>query len=116
VAQNKALKVKLPKAVKTELQVWNVQELNKFLHEAKNDPMYTVFLLALSTGMRQGEILGLRWKDVCFNTRIISIKQTLRHDGKTILTGAKTQASLRKIEMSQKLIEQLKSHKKKMKG
>jgi integrase len=49
--------VKLPKALKTEMLVWNESEMNQFLNASKDEPMYTVFLLALLTGMRQGEIL-----------------------------------------------------------
>lgn len=36
-----------------------------------------LFHLAVTTGMRRGEILGLRWKDVDFNKGIVSVRQTL---------------------------------------
>ncbi|AZV44876.1 integrase [Peribacillus asahii] len=64
ISKNPAIKVKLPKANKKEMTVWNEEEVNRFLKVAKEDPLYIVFHLALMTGMRQGEILGLRWKDV----------------------------------------------------
>lgn len=42
------------------MNVWDEEEVNRFLKVAKEDPVYIVFYLALTTGMRQGELLGLR--------------------------------------------------------
>ncbi|MBK5443248.1 hypothetical protein [Peribacillus sp. TH24] len=50
------------------------------------DAGYIVFYIALR--MRQGEIHGLRWKDIDLNKGLLNIKQTLSHDGKTFLNGA----------------------------
>ncbi|MDQ0856559.1 hypothetical protein QFZ72_000038 [Bacillus sp. V2I10] len=55
-----------------------------FVTKSKN------FYLALTTGIRQGELLGLRWKDLNLEKGLLNIKQTLSHDGKTFLSGAKT--------------------------
>ncbi|MBS2770421.1 tyrosine-type recombinase/integrase [Anoxybacillus rupiensis] len=48
-----------------------------FLKVAKSSPYYTAFFLAVMTGMRQGEILGLRWKDIDFENERLYVKQTL---------------------------------------
>lgn len=77
VPKNAAVKVKLPKGIKKEINVWNEEEVNSFLKVAKDDPCYIVFCLALTTRMCQGEILGLRWKDVNLNKGLIKIKRTL---------------------------------------
>ena len=45
------------------------------------------FYIAITTGMRQGEILGLRWQDLDFKNQSLCIKQTLKHDGKGFLVG-----------------------------
>ncbi|MGN7472427.1 tyrosine-type recombinase/integrase [Brevibacillus sp. SAFN-007a] len=50
-----------------------------------------------STGMKQGEILGLRWQDVDLKNRTLSIRQILNHDGKTLEPGAKTTSGVRSI-------------------
>lgn len=81
------------------MNVWDEEEVNRFLKVAKEDPVYIVFYLALTTGMRQGEILGLRWKDIYLEKGLLNIKQTLSHDGKTFLSGAKTKSSLRTINL-----------------
>jgi integrase len=111
VINNVALKVKIPKSHKKEMKVWNIEEANCFLNKAKYDIYYIVFQLALSTGMRQGEILGLRWKDVDFEKRLIYIRQTLSHDGKTFNKGAKTKSSMRTINLSSSTIKVLKERK-----
>ncbi|MGU3469846.1 tyrosine-type recombinase/integrase [Paenibacillus sp. D51F] len=51
---------------------------------------YAVFMMAITTGMRQGEILGLQWRDVDLDARTISVKQILNHDGKELEPGTKT--------------------------
>lgn len=100
ISKNPTLKIKLPKANKKEMNVWDEEEVNRFLKVAKEDPAYIVFYLALTTGMRQGELLGLRWKDLNLEKGLLNIKQTLSHDGKTFLSGAKTKSSLRTINLS----------------
>ncbi|WP_280770078.1 tyrosine-type recombinase/integrase [Salipaludibacillus daqingensis] len=114
LTKNVSLKVKLPRVTQKEMNVWNEKELTQFLEVAKEDQMNMVFFLALMTGMRQGEILGLRWKDIDLNKRLLSIKQTLTHDGKTFLTGAKTKSSLRTIYLSKITVKALQSHKAKI--
>lgn len=111
VLKNVAVKVKLPKTAKKEMAVWGEEQINRFLKVAKEDRLYIVFHLALTTGMRQGEILGLRWKDFDIEKGQLSIRQTLSHDGKTIMSGAKTKTSLRTIHLSNSTIQELNSHK-----
>ena len=111
IQNNVALKVKLPKSERKELMVWDEDEVNHFLQTAKEDRYYIVFYLAVTTGMRQGEILGLRWSDVNLKDGLLSIRQTLSHDGKTFINGAKTKASLRTIALSEATIKKLQNHK-----
>jgi integrase len=60
--------------------------------------------LAIYTGIRQGEILGLRWSDIDFENMVIRIRQTLSHDGKEFKAGAKTSSGNRAIAISTKLL------------
>lgn len=111
IPKNPAKKVKLPKSNIKEMNIWDENEVNCFLEVAKKDQIYIVFILGLTTGMRQGEILGLRWKDVDLEKGLINIKQTLSHDGKTFLSGAKTKSSLRTINLPLATINHLKRRK-----
>ncbi|WP_258957522.1 site-specific integrase [Brevibacillus centrosporus] len=76
--------------------------------------LYMAYLLALTTGMRQGEILGLRWKDIVFENGTLQVRQTLSHDGKHFSEATKTKSSTRTITLTEKTIEELKAHKKKV--
>lgn len=110
INKNPTTLVERPKARKKEMQVWSLEETHQFLLASKSDRYYIVFLLALTTGMRQGEILGLRWKDVDFDRRIISVTQILSHDGKSFESGAKTKAGSRPIKVDEETMNELKKH------
>lgn len=62
------------------------------------------------TGMRQGELLGLLWKDADLEKGHLTISQTLSHDGKTFLLGGKMKSSLRKKLLPVSTIAKLKKH------
>ncbi|MDS9996819.1 site-specific integrase [Bacillus atrophaeus] len=89
IDNNAAKKVELPKVEEKEFSVWTQEQIEIFLDATKNDRLFTLFRLALMTGMRRGEILGLRWKDIRFDLNTVTIHQTLSSDGKTIMQGAK---------------------------
>lgn len=93
------------------MTIWTEDEVNRFLEAAKEDPMFIVFHFALMAGARQGEILGLRWKDVNFEKGFIRINQTLSHDGETFINGAKTKSSIGTINLAEKTVKILKSRK-----
>ncbi|MBK5347000.1 MULTISPECIES: site-specific integrase [Bacillus] len=111
IARNPAALVDRPKAVKKEITVWNVEEVRQFLKYAKKSGRYYIaFLLALTTGMRQGEILGLRWKDVDFENGCVRITQTLSSDGKDLLPYTKTKSGSRTIDLPEETVTALKKH------
>jgi integrase len=97
IIKNPAAVVDRPKAETKEMMYWTDEEARQFLEVAKEDRYYCVFLLAITTGMRQGEILGLRWQDVDLKNRMLSVRQILNHDGKTLEPGAKTASGIRSI-------------------
>lgn len=108
IKENYMRKVKLPKAQKKELKIWTVEQANKFLAFTRNRRYYCVYALALMTGMRQGEILGLRWKDINFEKKTLTVSQTLTHYGKSLKSGAKTISGERTISLPEQLIRILK--------
>lgn len=65
------------------------------------------FSIAILTGMGQGEILGLRWKDVDFENNRIFVRQTLSERGE-LKYGAKNKTSIRTINFPNILAEELK--------
>lgn len=112
---NPTIGVTLPKVTRKEMQVWTLEQVNKFVAEGRRvkypTRYYIGYLMAVLTGMRQGEILGLRWKDVDLENGIIYIRQTLTV-GRALKIGAKNEASVRSLHIPIVLIEELESHKK----
>jgi integrase len=112
LTDNPAKYVILPKNTKREMKVWSKEEVEKFLKEVKSSRYYIAFHLALTTGMRQGEILGLRWKDIDFENKTLTVRQTLAHNKKEFLNGGKTSNAVRKIDLFDDTIKELKAHRK----
>jgi len=114
---NPASGITLPKIRKKEMNVWSLEQVNHFINESKKTKRltrcYIGFLIALLTGMRQGEIMGLRWKDIDMESQIIYIRQTLTQDAE-IKYGAKNDSSIRSIHISNKLISELKVYRKRV--
>jgi len=110
--ENPTMFVTLPKKVNAEMTVWDTNEINHFLKHTGNHRYYTVFLIALLTGMRKGEILGLRWKDVDIAQKVIYITQIYDMKSRQFKVGAKTVAGVRSIHISDMLVEQLKKERK----
>ena len=82
---------KLPKVEKTEITPLEPQQISTFLREASVDNYANLFIVAVFTGMRQGELLGLTWDNVDFKTGIINVKQQLQcKDGKYFLQTPKS--------------------------
>lgn len=63
-------------AQEQEMKVWSVMELKKFLAAERGSRLYPLWLTLATTGMRRGEVLGLRWEDVDLAAPTISIRQT----------------------------------------
>lgn len=111
VVKNVAAKIEKPKVVRKELKVWEPEYVAEFLEKIKGRSRYYIAIyLAVMTGMRQGEILGLRWSDVDLDAGIVRIQQTLRHDGKKLMPGAKTSKSVRSVAISPETARELREH------
>ena len=113
IPKNVANLVKPPKIVAEKFRVWDEGQLRTFLEIARSHRLYIAFLLAASTGMRQGEILGLRWKDIDFEKATLSVSQALARDHKGFMLGEpKTSSSRRTIALPLNVIRALKQHRK----
>jgi integrase len=64
VARNVADAADPPKVITPEMQVWSPAQLRTFLNHVRDDRLYAAWMLFATTGMRRGEVAGLRWVDV----------------------------------------------------
>ena len=91
LSRNPADACKLPKVTKPEIKPLEPAEIARLLKEAEQDDYCNLFIVAMFTGMRQGELLGLAWECVDFNSGIITVKQQLQcKDGNYFLETPKS--------------------------
>lgn len=97
--------VEPPKFEKKEIEIFSQEDIEKILESCHQHPKlklrYPMILLAATTGMRKGEVLGLRWCDVNLSDSEIHIRRTLQQTSIGIfLDTPKTKASIRKIRIT----------------
>lgn len=86
-------------------------EVGLLLQAAEGTPFAVAIRLALATGMRQSEMLGLRWQDVDLTRKTLLVRQTLQHiAGEFQVLPPKTQRSHRTIELSAATVAMLREH------
>ncbi len=78
-------------------QVWSPTEIDQFLSAIADTPLYMPVFLASQTGMRLGEVLALKWSEVDFNNRQLTVRYSLALDGS--LKTTKTKKSRRTIKL-----------------
>ena len=78
IVRNAAHKVKLPKVEKPKINVLTMEQQNAFIEQAKETYMGCVYIFDLCTGMRLGELLGLKWGDIDFEENQFHVMRTIR--------------------------------------
>ncbi len=111
VSRNVAELADRPKPRGTEMRVWTGQQLRTFLSHLEGNRLYTCFLMAATTGMRRGELLGLRWQDVDLDAGRLQIRQTLVVTAYRLhFSEPKTKRSRRSISLDPATLTAIKSH------
>ena len=102
-----------PRVTKKAPTVLTAAQAKRFLEVVRENRFYTLYVLAITTGMREGELLGLHWEDVDFDHSVIHVRhatQSLWKKG-IIITEPKTEKARRTIALPEKAIEALRKHK-----
>jgi integrase len=100
VARNVADAVQPPAKADVNIKYLRREEVNRFISCIKESWYYSIYATAILTGMRQGEILGLRWQDIDFDFGVVRVRQQLQHlSGKGYIFKAPKQKSIRDIPM-----------------
>lgn len=114
ILDNPTSKCSLPKVEHKEMKTLQPEQLTAFMNEARNSGVYELYYLDLATGMRRGELLGLKWNDIDLKHGIIRVcRQVARIDGQVQEIPLKTKNSYRNIAISQDTVEMLKEMKEK---
>lgn len=109
--RNVADSVELPKPKKYKASFLNEKQTNILIEKAKKTDIYIPILIAIYTGMRRGEVLGLTWSNVNFDKGYILVDKALYSTSKGLeISSPKTEKSIRKIAIPKTLIKELKSY------
>ncbi|EJY55883.1 integrase family protein [Alicyclobacillus hesperidum URH17-3-68] len=112
LATNVALLVDSQKPDDIEMKTWSEHEVTKFLDAARSSRYYMVFALLLGTGMRLGEVLGLQWKDVDWQTGKVHVQRSFTHGMKGyVFQPPKTKKGNRAIKLAASTLADLHLHK-----
>ena len=100
IVRNVARLAELPAWERQSITPWTVTEARQFLTAARTDPLYPAFVLLLLYGLRCGEVLGLRWRDIDQADGEIRIRQQVQRSRGQLWTGpVKTAAGRRDLPL-----------------
>ena len=108
VSTNVSIGCKLPPKKSREMKILTQAEIVRLLSRAKEEGYYEMFLLELTTGMRRGEILGLKWSALNLRTGALRIARQISTKGEA---EPKTKASIRTILLPPEMLSILESMK-----
>ena len=112
IYRNPASLVTAPTPDKKPPKTFSKSQAKTFLESVREHRWYPIYVLAITTGMRQGEILGLRWEDVDLDSGNLSVNHTVQNLGGKIIEGTpKTAGSRRTIALPGYTLDTLREYK-----
>ncbi len=112
IPRNVTEAVKAPRPVSKEMQPLSPDQARALLGAARGEKLEALYVLALTTGMRQGELLGLKWEDVEMESGTLHVRRTLSTamgEGFSF-NPPKTSKSRRSIKIPQLALQSLRRH------
>lgn len=117
LSRNPADACALPKLERKEMKTLPPEQLTSFLREARDSGVYEMYYTELATGLRRGELLGLKWEDIDFQHGDLRVKrQIARINGEVVEAPLKTKNAYRTLPLSQDMVCVLQAQKKKSGG
>ncbi len=113
VPRNVAARAKPPRPSRHStnmIQVWEPHELARFLDHVRGTRLEAIWRLAAMTGMRRGELLGLRWSDVDLDRARLSVRQAVVAVAYATIESTPKSHSARVIDLDQETVQQLRAY------
>ena len=111
IPRNATEAVKPPQVRREEMQPLSPEQVKVLLEAARDERLEALYVLAVTTGLRQGELLGLKWEDVDLEARTLRVRRTLATTkGGPQLAAPKTKSSRRTVRLTQGAVNALRSH------
>ncbi|MBV9817999.1 MAG: site-specific integrase [Solirubrobacterales bacterium] len=98
------------------INAWEPEELARFLEFVQDTRLAPIWRLSAMTGMRRGEILGLRWQDVDLDRARLSVRQALVAVGYEVVHSTPKSHSARVIDLDAETVAQLRAHRARQDG
>jgi integrase len=113
VPRNVARVAKPPRKASTDMKVWSPEEARRFVEAARGDRLFALWFLLLTTGLRRGEAVGLRWADIDLDRSVMSVRRTIASvDGEMVEMEPKTAKSRRSVALDAATVKALRAHRK----
>lgn len=111
VGRNPSEFCRVPKGNKQKMSIWTEEQVNQFLGYIRGHKNENLYYLALGTGMRRGELLGLKWQDVDWANQRVIVRQQLLNPvgGGFIFQAPKSANGVRSVQLGLGLVERLKA-------
>ena len=104
----------MPKLEHKEMKTLPIEQLTSFLWEAKDSGVFEMYYVELATGLRRGELLGLKWEDIDFEHGNLRVKrQVARINGEVVEAPLKTKNAYRTLPLAEDTIQGLKQQRNK---
>ena len=117
IASNPAEGCALPRMGHQEMKTLPVEQLHSFLREAKDSGVFELYYLELATGLRRGELLGLKWEDIDLERGDLRVRrQIARINGEVVEAPLKTKNAYRTLPLAEDTVSILLEQKKKVAG
>jgi integrase len=112
ISRNVCEAVKPPKVEHKEINPLDREQAKALLEAASGDRLEALYVLAVHTGMREGELLGLKWEDADLERSVLRLRHALVREGGKIALGdlLKTPKSRRSVRLTRAAAKALRSH------
>jgi integrase len=111
LVRNPASLVKPPRVPKPPMRVWSADDVRRFLAGVGDDRLYALWVLLVTTGVRRGEALGLRWEDIDLKRGLLAVRQTVVAIGYDVhISEPKTAIGRRSVSVDATTVAALKAH------
>ncbi|HZQ79892.1 MAG TPA: site-specific integrase [Acidimicrobiia bacterium] len=111
IARNPAALADPPKGASPEMRIWTAEQLRAFLDHVRTDRLVAAWQLLATTGMRRGELLGLRWLDVDLDDGFLAVRQTrVSVDYEVAVGTPKTERGNRTVALDPATVAVLREH------